>query len=119
MKDQLISLETSNLVKKQINKFAYNDVTLSLLQKYLRETYGLSVEVNFNLYVCENMNGWYWRIIYTNQNVKLFSDLTDIFTKACYIGNNANMKDMFTPFSTYEESLEEGLQAALKLITKH
>ena len=118
MKDQLISLETSNLVKKQINKFAYNDVTLSLLQKYLRETYGLSVEVNFNLYACENMNGWYWRIIFTQRYVKSFSDL-NLLNTACHIGSKANMKDMFIPFSTYEEALEEGLQAALKLITKY
>jgi hypothetical protein len=122
MTDQLISLETAKLAKEKgfANEFDWlsqgSFPTQSLLQKWLRETYGLSVEVNFNIYLAERMNGWYWRIVFTKHYIKSFTNLNIVNNTCCYIGSKANSKDLFTPYSEYEEALEVALQEALKLI---
>jgi hypothetical protein len=91
--------------------------TQSLLQKWLRETYGLSVEVNFNICLVEQMNGWYWRIVFTKHYIKSFTNLDIVNNTCCYIGSKANPKDLFNPYSEYEEALEQGLFKALKLLS--
>lgn len=113
MEDQLIAFETAKLAKeKGFNEFyqsyyydkdgnewigfssntrdyedKYTRSSQSLLQKWLRETYKIHIEIYFN------------------------------YKKYCItVLGNSEVKDMGFEYSTYEEALETGLQEALKLI---
>ena len=101
--EELISFKTATLAKEKGCKFnglspLANDVTQSLLQKWLREEHSLHIELETDLY--------------------------DDMKTACFRGyaivSLVNFKNPhiinFEVFKTYEEALEKGLQAALKLL---
>lgn len=96
MKDVLITLQTLSLIKE--GEFSDN-ITQSLLQKWLREKHKTIVTVDFY------NNGEEWedtRFIVKVSEFKHFST------------HDSFVKD---EFKKYEAALEEGLQEALKLIT--
>lgn len=124
MTDKLISFETAKLAKEKgfnipVNgvyvdngtlSFArdndetdynwnkrkgYSAPTQSLLQKWLREQYGIHILIRITIY--DTFTGWILNPMFRNGSAERV-----IKTKG---------------FKTYEEALEVGLQEALKLIT--
>lgn len=121
MKEQLISFETAKLAKEKgfqyttddnlyyndnsyLNKleFSEEDIpapTQSLLQKWLREVHNIDIQISLNtVNVQEKI--YYSASIYQNRKVE-----------------EINIKCHHLKLNTYEEALERGLQAGLKLIS--
>jgi len=125
MKEQLITFDTAKLAKEKgfngLSQMRYNEdgvltgtklgmhnkpnsyvgsfasPTQSLLQKWLRDTHNIDVDI-----WC-NASGWAFNLNKTNG--------TTIYSYDYYFGNiDSGM------FNSYEEALEQGLQEALKLI---
>jgi hypothetical protein len=78
--------------------------TQSLLQKWLRETHNISIELSSN-----DLDGFYYEVVIIKENS---SHLVLKNRK----GNNMFENTISIDYSTYEEALELGLQEALKLI---
>jgi len=78
--------------------------TQALLQRWIRETYHVSVEVNYLTFGVKKCNGWYY----------CFKDPK----KGDRIGMREYGFDLFSGFKTYESALEVGLQQALQFIRK-
>ena len=114
MEEQLIKLETANLAKEKGFKKGihhnglgqyYTNTTQSLLQKWLREVHKIYVASYHDL------NPIHDGIIYYT-NWGYINDPSD--KKLAY--NPLGSYDESTSWRTYEDALEFGLQAALKLI---
>lgn len=102
-KEELVSFETAKLLKeKGFDDFTkevtsdypfYWSCTQSLAQKWLRENYGIHINVDFRI-------GWGYQLIPVGWSGERFSEK--------FIDNKG--------WETYEETLEEGLKEGLKLL---
>jgi len=110
MKDHLITFETAVLAKQkgfkldQLYYYKKKPLTQSLLQKWLREVYGIHIQP------------FYHPNTISTREIKPEVEIVRVFAK------DGITKSILPPslkgkeYNTYEEALEIGLQAALKLI---
>ncbi len=109
MTDQLISFETAKLAKEKgfANEFDWLSQgslpTQSLLQKWLREVYGIMIHISDN-------SGFLGKLTFNYGISKVHTQ--EILGKAGQPWDSGVINEAI--FNTYEEALEEGLQNALK-----
>lgn len=103
--------------------------TQSLLQRWLRETHNIHINIRYEEYVQQNIGYKFFHYDISNgvftdvtENQELFGDLLEECSEEIP-GNHLNDEefsklifDRNFAFKTYEDALEHGLQEALKLI---
>lgn len=77
--------------------------TQALLQKWLREKYGIMVVSNYRKFSVKRCEGFFYTV-----GTKKYWTLNEYFGETLFKG-----------FLTYEEALEAGLQVGLKMIKKN
>jgi len=90
-----IELKKEGVVQSQEGTYVYNAPTQSLLQKWIREVHNIHIIIGIFYFIDSNTTGY---------NVEEIVEL-DTYIIICH-----------NPTVTYEESLELGLQRALRLI---
>ena len=81
-------------LRKNENDFEYSAPTQALLQKWLRETYDIHIDFEYDL----------------EPNMKTIN------VSFCVINNKGSLYEEKKQYLKYEQALEQGLQKALKLI---
>lgn len=103
MVEHLVTSETS-IIAEQKGFRSLTIPTQSLLQKWLRETYGIDISID----VVDNSREGYYELVWMKNDIRDYND------EECF--DSVRRFYHKGKFRTYEEALEEGLIQGLKLI---
>lgn len=92
---------TDNLTFIPLHEPWYYAPTQDLLQRWLRETHNILVEVNFRNFAVKGTEGYFY----------MCGTKNEFWTMNNYFGET-----VFKGFNSYEEAMEVGLQQGLKLV---